>query len=171
MSDPRPTCGSPRPARGAHSRPTASLPATLALTALLAAACTSGTAPTASPSGPLSPGLPGSVPVASGPPTVVPGEGDVPQPVIDQAIADAAGRAGVDPSEVTVVSAEARTWPSGALGCPEPGYLYTDVITPGYRVVVEAGGRQYDYRATQRGQGDIRWCERPPAGGLTSPGG
>ena len=76
---------------------------------------------------------------------------------------DAAARAGVDPAEVTVVSAEAVTFPDGGLGCPEPGMMYTQVLTPGYRVVVEAGGREYDYRAGARG-GAVRWCENPPAG-------
>jgi hypothetical protein len=69
----------------------------------------------------------------------------------------------VDPTEVVVLTAEAVTFPNGGLGCPEPGMMYTDVLTPGYRVVVEAGGREYDYRAGARG-GEIRWCENPPAG-------
>jgi hypothetical protein len=163
MSDhrsPRPSDPRPAPAPRRHR----SLLAVLALGALVVAACSGGPATTASPSVAASLDAPGSIAVPSGVPTAVPGEGGVPQAVIDLAIADAADRAGVDPAAVTVVSAEARTWPSGALGCPEKGYLYTDMITPGYRIVVEADGRQYDYRATQRGQSDVRWCERPPAG-------
>ena len=62
-----------------------------------------------------------------------------------------------------LVSAASVTFPDGGLGCPEPGMLYTQVLTPGYRVVVEAGGREYDYRAGARG-GEIRWCENPPSG-------
>jgi len=161
-SDPRPL---PAPRRHV------SLLAALAIGALVVAACSGGTAANVSPSAATSPDVPGSIAapgsiaVPSEVPTAVAGEGGVPQAVIDLAIADAADRAGVDPSAVTLVSAEARTWPNGALGCPEKGFLYTDMITPGYRIVVEAGGRQYDYRATQRGQSDVRWCERPPAGG------
>jgi hypothetical protein len=37
-----------------------------------------------------------------------------------------------------VVQAEAVTWPDGALGCPEPGIVYTQALVPGYWVVVEA---------------------------------
>ena len=97
-------------------------------------------------------------------PTVTPGVGDgVPPTVINAAVADAASRAGVDPTEVTVVSAEAVTFPDGGLGCPEPGMMYTQVLTPGYRVVVEAGGTEYDYRASAKG-GRVRWCESPPEG-------
>jgi hypothetical protein len=87
----------------------------------------------------------------------------VPPSVIEAAVADAAARAGVDPGEVTIVSAEAVTFPDGGLGCPEPGMMYTQVLTPGYRVVVEAGGREYDYRSGAKG-GTVRWCENPPAG-------
>jgi hypothetical protein len=90
------------------------------------------------------------------------GEG-VPSTVIDAAVADAAARAGVSLAEVTVVAAESVTFPDGGLGCPEPDMMYTQVLTPGYQVVVEAGGREYDYRAGARG-GTIRWCENPPSG-------
>jgi hypothetical protein len=86
--------------------------------------------------------------------------GAVPPAIVDNAIADAAGRAGVDPSAVGVLVAEARDWPDSSLGCPEDGMMYTQVITPGYRVVVEAGGAEYDYRASTRSS-DVRWCESP----------
>ena len=97
-------------------------------------------------------------------PTLAPGISEgVPSTVIDAAVADAAARAGVAPAEVTVVSAESVTFPDGGLGCPEPDMMYTQVLTPGYRVVVEAGGQEYDYRASAKG-GTIRWCENPPPG-------
>ena len=129
---------------------------TLALAALLAisaAACTGGGG--ASPSGVVAPSVAASD-GTSGVPT-----GDVPPAIVDNAIADAARRAGVDPSAVTVVTAEAHDWPNGALGCPQPDTMYTEVITPGYRVVVEAGGTAFDYRASSRSS-DVHWCENPP---------
>jgi hypothetical protein len=96
------------------------------------------------------------------PPTAIPGMNDaIPAAYLDAAIKDAASRAGVDPGAVTVLSTEARDWPSGALGCPVMGFLYTDMITPGYRIVVEAGGTTYDYRAASRGAGEVRLCENP----------
>jgi hypothetical protein len=143
------------------------------LLAITAAACTGGAAPTALPSPSAAPPAtepatePGTEPAASDPgkvipslnPTVIPGEG-VPPEVVQQAVTDAATRAGVESSAVTVVSAAAVTWPNGAAGCPKMGFLYTDVVTPGYRVVVEAGGTTYDYRGSQR-SGTINWCEKP----------
>jgi hypothetical protein len=136
--------------------------AAAALLALAVAACTGGGA-TASPSGDAASSAPADQ--SAGPvPTVAPGISEgVPPAVVRAAVSDAAARAGVDPAAVTVVAAEAVTFPNGGLGCPEPGMMYTDVLTPGYRVVVEAGGRRYDYRASTRG-GAIRWCENPPPG-------
>ena len=63
---------------------------------------------------------------------------------------------------VTVVSSEAQNFPDSSLGCPQPGMSYLQVITPGYRVVVEADGRRFDVRvAGTRG----RIChKRKPAG-------
>jgi hypothetical protein len=92
-------------------------------------------------------------------PTTQPGAG-VPPAIVTQAVNDAAVQAAVDPSTVTVVSADAVTWPNGAAGCPKMGFLYTDVITPGYRVVVEAGGATYDYRGSVKG-GSLSWCQNP----------
>jgi hypothetical protein len=53
---------------------------------------------------------------------------------------------GVPTDGVEVVSARSVTWPSGALGCPKPGMVYTQMVTDGYQVVVRVGGKTYDYR-------------------------
>ncbi len=84
------------------------------------------------------------------------GEG-VPSSLLEPVLLDAASRTGVEVGQVTVLSAELRDWPDGALGCPAPGMLYTQVITPGYQVVIEAGGEQLDYRMNRRGA--FRLCE------------
>ena len=87
------------------------------------------------------------------------GSGDegVPIALLEPVLLDAADRSGVEVGEVTLVSAELRDWPDGSLGCPAPGMLYTQVITPGYRVVIEAGDEQLDYRMNRRGA--FRLCE------------
>jgi hypothetical protein len=96
-------------------------------------------------------------------PTTPPGAEGVPPAALRAAIADAASRAGVDPSAVTVVSSEVRNWPDGSLGCPRRGFMYTQVITPGYRLVLEAGGTTYDYRGSLRGA-EASLCENPLPG-------
>jgi hypothetical protein len=65
--------------------------------------------------------------------------------LVQQAIADAARRAGVDPTAVVVVSVEDREWSDSSLGCPKPGQFYAQVITPGFLIVVEAAGQRYEY--------------------------
>ena len=94
-----------------------------------------------------------AIPSASG----APAEGAVPDEILQKAITDAAQQAGVDPSAVTVVSAEATTWNSGALGCPEPGKVYTQALVPGYKIVLEAGGKTLNYHASETGS--VKLCE------------
>ena len=50
-------------------------------------------------------------------------------PKVAAAIADLAKRQGVKSEEITVVSHDKVTWRDGSLGCPEPGKMYTMVLT------------------------------------------
>ncbi len=83
-------------------------------------------------------------------------------PAVDLARRMLANELGCEPDQVAVVSAEAVEWPDSSLGCPQPGMMYLQVITPGYYVVLEHNGRRYTYH-TDRGRRAIR-CdrERPP---------
>jgi hypothetical protein len=65
--------------------------------------------------------------------------------------ADAARRAGVAASAAQVLSVQPVTWPDASLGCPQPGTSYAQVLVPGWRVQVEAGGTRLDYHAGRRG--------------------
>lgn len=114
------------------------------------------------------PALPTVTPPSPSPPTIeevpvmtpVPtgSQADIPPALLDQIIADLAGRLGVSPEEVRVASVEAVNWRDSSLGCPEKGQMYLQVITPGYRVILEAQGRQYDYRASAQ-PATFRLCE------------
>ena len=53
--------------------------------------------------------------------------------------------------EVTLVSARRESWPDASLGCPQPDTLYAQVVTPGYWVLVEVGGRQLEFHTDERG--------------------
>lgn len=66
--------------------------------------------------------------------------------LLDAMVADAAERAGVDSTQVEIVSVTEETFNDSSLGCSEPGQTYTQVITPGHVVIVQAGGAQLDYR-------------------------
>lgn len=84
------------------------------------------------------------------------GSGGLPASVVDPVVADIARIAGVSAAQVTIVSAEAVTFPDGGLGCPEPGMTYTQALVDGYKIVATAGGITYDYRGT--GAGTFRRC-------------
>jgi hypothetical protein len=67
---------------------------------------------------------------------------------VQLAVADAAGQLGIAADAITVLSVEAVEWGDASLGCPEPGMMYAQVVTPGYRIVLEAGGQTYEYHAS-----------------------
>jgi hypothetical protein len=50
---------------------------------------------------------------------------------------------GVEAGALAVQKVEAVEWRDSSLGCPEKGMMYAQVIVPGYRVVLEHGGRAY----------------------------
>ena len=83
---------------------------------------------------------------------------------VDDAVADLAGRLGVEPSAITVASVEEVTWRDGSIGCPQPGMMYPQVLTDGSRVVLEAGGRRYEYHAGGRRSAFLCENPEPPAG-------
>ena len=90
----------------------------------------------------------------------------VPQAMLDAALEDAARRASVDRSTITVVSAGSVTWSDGSAGCPEPGMMYTQALVPGYRIVLEVSGQTLNYHAGRSGAPKFCPAERvmPPSG-------
>lgn len=73
-------------------------------------------------------------------------EPDMTDDLLEAIVADAAERTGVDSAQVEIVSVTEEIFNDSSLGCPEPGQVYTQVITPGYIVIVQAGGAELDYR-------------------------
>ncbi|MFP5347701.1 MAG: hypothetical protein ACLGIA_11835 [Actinomycetes bacterium] len=82
------------------------------------------------------------------------------------AVRDLADRVGVAPDQVSVVRVEEVTWNDSSLGCPKPGMFYAQVITPGSLIVLETGGRSYEYHAAD-GRPPVL-CERPQPPGVPS---
>ena len=60
---------------------------------------------------------------------------------------DLARRLDIDISEIAVVRVEEVTWPDAGLGCPDPGFGYAQVLTPGFLAILETGGEEYTYHA------------------------
>ena len=83
------------------------------------------------------PPAPGTPPAAQGQP--------VDAAVLDLVKQDLAKRLSVTVDQITVVSATSMEWPDSSLGCPKPGMAYSQIVTPGYRIVLSQGQKQYDY--------------------------
>jgi hypothetical protein len=59
--------------------------------------------------------------------------------------ADLMKRLGVAEEAILVKSVEAVQWRDSSLGCPQPGMMYAQVITPGFRIVLTVEGQTYEY--------------------------
>jgi hypothetical protein len=54
-----------------------------------------------------------------------------------------AGKLGVAVEAVQLDKAEAVDWADASLGCPEPGMMYAQVITPGHKVSLKVDGKTH----------------------------
>jgi|GEM_PF-1078939 len=103
---------------------------------------------------PISPILPVSPVVLTGQSTVSTTNNSV-QPILgsEEALAasikDLSDQTGSSPDEIMLVSIEAVEWSDSSLGCPQEGFMYAQVITPGYKIVLETQGQQYNYHTDQ----------------------
>lgn len=141
----------------------------LVVLAIATACVQAGAGPSATPSPTGSPAPsasaegapPGNSPSPSGTggPGAAPTGGEVPAAILDAAKADLAKRTGLDPATFTVIRADAVVWADGSLGCPVPGMMYVQMVTPGYWIVLGAGGASYDYRSGR--SGPLRLCDQP----------
>ena len=93
-----------------------------------------------------------------------------PAALLDAVRASAARRTGVPATAVRVTRTAAQTWPDAGLGCPEPDALYAQVLTPGYLLLLQAGGRQLEYH-TDSGQRFTLCRDTPARAGLPATGG
>jgi len=57
-------------------------------------------------------------------------------------------KTGVDIEDIVTKSIEETLFDDASLGVPEAGVTYEAVATPGYIIMLEAGGDLYEYRAS-----------------------
>jgi hypothetical protein len=150
------------------SGPSSSVPAATATSgptlSTVAPRTTAPPAVTAQPSGSADPEHEEGPPMGSD--DTVYEEGDIDEglrPFIAMATADLAARLDVEEAEITPLTAVLVVWPNGALGCPEPGMQYAQVLTDGSVIELGAMGRVFRYHSG--GSTTPFLCERP----LTSP--
>ncbi len=78
-----------------------------------------------------------------------------PDAAVELAVATLARELSCQPSEIGVVEVKPVTWPDSALGCPKPGMMYTQVITPGYQIRLTRENDEYVMH-TDRGHHAVR---------------
>ena len=65
---------------------------------------------------------------------------------------DLAKRLNVNLDSVNLSSSKAVTWRSGALGCPEPGKMYTEALVPGAVIYLQVNNMIHAYHAKFAGE-------------------
>lgn len=86
--------------------------------------------------------------VAETPPT---NPGNEPEPVA-KARDFLATQAGISTDEITVVSVEAVEWSDSCLGLGQADEICAQMITPGYKIIFEVKGSQYEVHTDQSGE-------------------
>lgn len=69
-----------------------------------------------------------------------------------QAKEQLARKLGLSVEEIFLFSVEPVEWPDASLGCPQTGMTYAQVITPGYRILLEANGQAYSFHTDEANQ-------------------
>jgi hypothetical protein len=89
---------------------------------------------------------------AGGPGTPSDSGDTVPLDVLEAVITQISGITGEEVDTVTIVSYEAVEWNDSFLGCPVAGEYAAQVITPGYRIIAEYEGQQYEIHTDLQGR-------------------
>jgi hypothetical protein len=79
--------------------------------------------------------------------------------IVSRAKNELSQKTGVNMERISVLEVEAVEWPDSSLGCGEPGTVYLPVITPGFRILLEADGQIYSYHTNASDQ--IILCDQP----------
>lgn len=108
----------------------------LAITLILSGCGTSTGGGAATPTLPTSPG---AIVVASPSPES--------PPAVQAALADAAAQLGVGASQLHVDQVTPRDWPDSSLGCPRPDEMYSQIVTPGYLIIITSAGKRLEYHS------------------------
>jgi hypothetical protein len=85
------------------------------------------------------------------------GDNPSPQPSVDLTPAESAAVAALSEitslpaDQINMVSSEAVTWSDGCLGVQRMGVMCTQAIVEGFKMVLEADGKEYEFHTNQNG--------------------
>lgn len=69
--------------------------------------------------------------------------------LIEIAKEDLAQRLSMSVTQINLVETAEVEWSDSSLDCPQPGMEYLQVITPGYRILLETNGNLYEYHSNR----------------------
>jgi hypothetical protein len=81
-------------------------------------------------------------------PTSIPANGT---PAQRAAVTSLSETLSIPPEEIKVVSTEAVTWPDGCLGIVRMGMMCTQAEVPGFKLILEANGKEYEFHTNEDG--------------------
>lgn len=87
--------------------------------------------------------------------------------LIEKAKADLSQRLSVPASQINTVETKEVFWPDASLGCPQPGTTYDQVQVPGYLILLQANGEEFEYHANIHNY--VFYCENPTPPILETP--
>jgi hypothetical protein len=71
------------------------------------------------------------------------------QSLIEKAKEDLAQRMSISVTQINLVELAEVEWSDSSLGCPQPGFDYLQVITPGYLILLEVNAQTYEYHSNR----------------------
>lgn len=89
------------------------------------------------------------------------------QGLIQKSREDLAQRLSISMAQISLVEVTEVEWSDSSLGCPQPDMAYLEVITPGYRILLQADATVYEYHSNK----DVNfvYCENPGLPSLPKP--
>ena len=72
---------------------------------------------------------------------------------------DLANRLAVSSEEVTLVETLEVEWSDSSLDCPQPDMAYLQVVTPGYRILLDVNSQIYEYHTNRASY--FVFCDHP----------
>jgi hypothetical protein len=81
------------------------------------------------------------------------------QTMVDISKEDLAKRLSIQVTEIKVSTVSEVLWQDSSLGCPQEGMAYTQVLTPGYLILLEYNNRKYEYHANKGNF--VTYCMNP----------
>ena len=71
------------------------------------------------------------------------------QSLIEKTKEDLANRMAIPTEKISFAEITEVEWSDSSLGCPQPGMDYLQVITPGYRIVLEVNDQIHEYHSNR----------------------